>query len=222
MNCFFINKILGFFIFLYNTILTIVNIIHIFTDLKEDIKNNPFLILLTIIYGIIVIISIYFSMSIFSKNRVQKYLGFIQISGLITLLYHSISGIILYIIHNKTNLFYIYYFLILCIISVISIILLFALNFNHQIQFINYNYGGGEDINRDQVIENEDRVVYGEPSINEIDLEFGEVEKKGEISLAKYDSEYEYEYNNTYDNVYDNAYDNAYDNNFISAPPEGI
>lgn len=139
MNCFFLNKIFGFFIFTFNLILTIVCSIYIHKNLS-NILSHPFFIFLFIFFCITVAISWIFSLMIPSKKKVQKYISLIQITSILTFLYHFIAVIIIGVIYSHSGKQQIMWFLMLGVTSIICILLLCLINYGYEEVFINYNY----------------------------------------------------------------------------------
>ena len=171
-----LNKILGFFIFTFNLIVTISSFIFIFKQLNY-IFTHFFFILIFIFFFIFNIITWYFSFGILIKKQIQNYLGYIQLSGLFTILYHCIYILLIYLTYQNNKTTEIEIFLFLGIISIISNIILCLINYGYKEEFLNYNY----DIEQNKQIEQESYV------------ENNNLEKcNGELSISiQNDNEYE-------------------------------
>lgn len=158
MNCFFLNKIFGFFIFTFNLILTIVCSIYIHKNLSI-ILSHPFFIFLFVLFCITVVISWIFCLMIPSKKKVQKYISLIQIISILTFLYHCIAVIIIGVIYSDSTKQQIMWFMSIGIISIISILLLCLINYGYEETFINYNYDA-ENHQPVQVIVKEPEILH--------------------------------------------------------------
>lgn len=187
-----LNKILGFFIFTFNLIVTIITFMYIFKNINI-IFSNLFFIIIFICLLFIKAFTWYFSIAIAIKKQIQKYLGFIQLSGFLTFFYHFILLLIIYINANieQTENIVFEIFLITGIVSLISNVLLCLTNYGYTEEFINYNY----DIERQR----EEVVVQVNNDIEEPgelypDPEIEEIEQYGELSISMnaYDTDIEF------------------------------